>query len=92
MNIGWEKLIQTEGPNPDATEQDQNNDLCVKSKRGMKATLGQQQNENRLMSGVLRGKKWKHNGGNGKRTDGQDPERRMKSTVKKTERAHSSQD
>jgi hypothetical protein len=45
MNIEWEKLIQTEGPNPYATEQDQNNDLCVKSKRGMKATLGQRQNE-----------------------------------------------
>jgi hypothetical protein len=73
MNLGWEKLIQTEGPNPDATEQDQNNDLCMKSKRGTKAALGQRQNKNLLLSGVLRGKN-------------------ENTMVKKTERAHSSQD
>jgi hypothetical protein len=46
MNLGWGKLMQTEGPNPDAprteqqlskNEQNQNKDLCVKSQGETKA-------------------------------------------------------
>jgi hypothetical protein len=35
----------------------------MKSKRGMKAALDQRQNENRLLSGVLRGKNKNTTGG-----------------------------